>query len=208
MDAATGSGRAGSARVTAWIAGAVIAAVTLLMPVGIDAAKTDIRIDYDKKFSFAGLKRWTWHPDGPGDVRLAFTSNDDPKRVASRVEPVVVPAVERQLKERGLERVADTPDLYVHYYMLGTVGELSQVHGQFLPAVPEWGLPPFLGSSSALTVYRVGTLVIDITTAANREIVWRGSAERKIDFESPDQKRREVLERAVRDLLKGFPPKP
>ena len=70
------------------------------------------------------------------------------------------------------------------------------------------GRAAVLTSSSALTVYRVGTLVIDITTAANRVIVWRGSAERKIDVESPDQKRREVLERAVRDLLKGFPPKP
>ena len=196
------------ARAVVWIAGAVIAAATLFTPLGIEAAKTDIRIDYDKKFSFAGLKRWTWHPDGPGDVRLAFTASDDPKRVASRVEPVVVPAVERQLKERGLERVTDTPDLYVHYYMLGTVGELSQVQGQFIPAVPEWGLPPFLTSSSALTVYRVGTLVIDITTAANRVIVWRGPAERKIDFESPDRNAARCWSGRFAISLKDFRRKP
>jgi uncharacterized protein DUF4136 len=186
---------------------AALAAATVCVPLRLAAAKTDIEITYDKKYSFAGQRRWAWHPDGAGDTRLAMTAQDDAKRVAARVDPVVVPAVERELKGRGLAQVTDTPDFYVHYYFLGTVGELSQVAGQFLPAVPEWGIPPFTASSTALSVYPVGTLIIDITTAANRDIVWRGSAKRKIDMASPDQKRKEVFERAIRDLLKGFPPK-
>jgi uncharacterized protein DUF4136 len=186
---------------------AAVTAATLCGPLHLAAAGTDIEITFDKKYSFAGQRRWAWHPDGPGDTRLAMTAQDDAKRVASRVDPVVVPAIERELKGRGLTQVADTPDFYLHYYFLGTVGELSQVAGQFLPAVPEWGIPPFTASSTALSVYPVGTLIIDVTTAANRAIVWRGSAKRKIDMASPDQKRKEVIERAIRDLLKGFPPK-
>jgi hypothetical protein len=187
---------------------AALAAAVLYAPLHLAAAKTDIEITYDKKHSFAGQRRWAWHPDGPGDTRLAMTAQDDAKRVASRVDPVVIPAVERELKGRGLAQVTETPDLYVHYYFLGTVGELSQVAGQFLPAVPEWGIPPFTAGSTALTVYPMGTLIIDITSAANRAILWRGSAQRKIDMAAPEQKRKEVMERAIRDLLKGFPPKP
>jgi hypothetical protein len=179
----------------------------LCAPLYLHAAKTDIDIEYDKKHSFAGQRRWAWHPEGPGDTRLAISAQDDAKRVAARVDPVVIPAVEREMKGRGLSQVTDTPDLYVHYYFLGTVGQLSQVAGQFLPAVPEWGVPPFTAGSTALTVYPVGTLIIDITSAANRALVWRGTAQRKIDMESPDQKRKDVVERAIRDLLKGFPPK-
>jgi hypothetical protein len=190
------------------IAATAMIAATLYAPLYLDAAKTDIDVEYDKKYSFAGQKRWAWHPDGPGDTRLAISAQDDAKRIAARVDPVVIPAVERELKGRGLTKVTDTPDLYVHYYFLATVGELSQVAGQFLPALPMWGVPPFTASSTALSVYPVGTLIIDITSAANRAIVWRGSAKRKIDMESPDQKRKEVVERAIRDMLKEFPPKP
>jgi hypothetical protein len=183
------------------------AVATLAGALRLDAAKTDITITYDKMYAFASLHRWAWHPDGPGDIRLAMSAQDDPKRVASRADPVIIPAVERELTGRGLARVEDSPDFYVHYYLLGTIGEMSQVHGQFLPAVPNWGLPPFIASSSALTVYQLGTLVVDVTTAADRTIVWRGAAERKMNFERPDSERRKVVEQAVRDLFKNFPPK-
>jgi hypothetical protein len=43
--------------------------------------------------------------------------------------------------------------------------------------------------------------------AASRNVVWRGAAKRKVDLEKPDAQRRKILEQAIRDLLKGFPPK-
>src|SRR6185369_1079169 len=90
---------------------------------GVEAAKTDISVDFDKSFPFAGLRTWAWHPDGAGDVKMAVSSQDDPKRVAARVDPVIIPAVERELGARGFSPIAERPDLYVHYYVLVTVGQ-------------------------------------------------------------------------------------
>jgi len=90
--------------------------------------------------------------------------------------------------------------------VLATVGQMSQYMGQFVAAVPEWGLPPFAPSTTALEIYAVGTLILDVTAPAKNAIVWRGSAQRKIDLERPDKERREILERAIRDLIKQFPP--
>ena len=175
--------------------------------VGPSAAGTDISTDYDKGFSFAGLSTWAWHPDGPGDVRLAVSSESDPKAVAARVDPVIIPAVERELGGRKFSKTtADRADLHVHYYVLVTVNQSSQVAGQFLAPVPEWGLPPFAASTTALSIYPVGTLIIDVTSPKNKAIVWRGSAQRKVDLERPDDQRRKVLEQAIRDLFKKFPP--
>jgi hypothetical protein len=172
------------------------------------AADTDITVDYDKTFSFAGLSTWAWHPDGAGDVRLALTPDDDPKRVAARIEPVILPATERTLAGRKVTRVAaDKAQLWLHYYALLTLKDFAQVHGQFLPALPEWGIPPFAASTSAIGVYPVGTIIMDITVPGGNRIVWRGAARREVNFESSDQKRREVIERAVRDLFKEFPPR-
>jgi Domain of unknown function (DUF4136) len=175
--------------------------------VRVNAAKTDISIDFDKSFSFAGLRTWAWHPEGAGDVKMAVTAQDDPKRVAARVDPVIVPTVEREMAARGFAPIAERPDMYVHYYVLVAVGQSSQYMGQFVGAVPEWGLPPFAPSTTSLSVYPVGTLIIDITSPVKQAIVWRGSAARKIDLERPDEERRKVLEQAIRDLLKRFPPK-
>jgi hypothetical protein len=176
----------------------------------VAAAGTDITIDYDKTFSFAGLSTWAWHPEGAGDVRLALTADDDPKRVAARIEPVILPATERQLASRKFTK-APAPDgahVWLHYYALLTLKDFAQVHGQFLPAVPDWGIPPFAASTSAIGVYPVGTIIMDITVPSRGEIVWRGAARREVNFETSDQKRREVIERAIRDMFKDFPPKP
>jgi hypothetical protein len=171
------------------------------------AAKTDINVEYDKKFSFAGLKTWTWHPEGKGKVLLALTADNDPKKVGDRVDPVIIPALEREMGARGFAIAAANPDLYVHYYVLGTLQNSTQVQGQFLPSVPEWGLPPFLASTTATRTYPVGTLIVDVTAPAQQKLVWRGSAARKIQIDRPDAERRKVLEEAIRELMKKFPPK-
>ena len=173
----------------------------------LSAAKTDVSVEFDKTFSFAGIKTWTWHPEGAGDVRLAVSSRDDAAKVAARVDPVIVPAVERELAQRGLKSAASGADIYVHYYALATVGQSAQVAGQFLPATPQWGIPPFVASTSALSIYPVGTLIIDITSASTNAILWRGVAKKEIEFDRPDADRRKVLEKAIHDLLAKFPPK-
>jgi len=170
-------------------------------------AKTDIKVTYDKQQSFKAFRTWTWHPEGPGDVKLAVSSEDDPKRVAARVDPVIVPSVEREMTARGFARALERSDLYVHYYVLATVNFSAQQAGQFLPPVPEWGIPPFTPHTTALEIYPTGTLIIDVMTAPGREIVWRGAAERRIDLERPDSERRQVLERAVHDLIAKLPRK-
>jgi hypothetical protein len=191
------------------LVGLVMAVAAVAVGPAIEAAKTDLTVDYDMKFTFAGLRTWRWHPDGAGDVKLAVSRDDDPKQVAATVDPIIVPAVERELTAGGLARGDGDTDFFVHYYALVTVGESRQVQGQFLPAVSGWGLPPvLLGNTTSLDVYPVGTLVLDISAAATRQVVWRGVARRRLDVNRSGVERRTVLERAVRDLLKKFPPKP
>jgi len=186
---------------------AIAAALVASAGITAHAAKTDITANFDKTFSFAGLKTWAWHPDGAGEVKMAVSASDDPKRVAGRVDPVILPAIERELRTRGFTRTDGAADLYVHYYVLATVQTSSQYMGQFLAPIPEWGVPPFAPVTTAVEIFPFGTLLVDITSPAKNAIVWRGSAQRKIDLEKPDSERRAVLERAIHDLISRFPPK-
>ena len=175
----------------------------------IEAAKTDVTVDYDMRFMFAGLRTWRWHPDGAGDVKLAMSRDDNPAQVAATVDPIIVPAVERELTTNGLVRGDGDTDFFLHYYALVTVGESRQVQGQFLPAVANWGVPPvLLGNSTSLEIYPVGTLVLDVTAVSTKQVVWRGVARRKLDINRSAAERRTEIEKAVHELLKKFPPKP
>jgi len=99
-----------------WYRAISLAAIALGLTATIgrlDAAKTDITVEYDKAFSFAGLKTWTWHPEGKGKVLLALTAENDPKVVADRVDPVIIRSLEREMGARGFTMAAANPDLYV-----------------------------------------------------------------------------------------------
>ena len=187
--------------------------IGLVMAVAVAAGTgtvtaADLTVDFDMKFMFAGLRTWRWHPDGAGDVKLAVSRDDDPKAVQATVDPIIVPAVERELTANGLVRGDGDTDFFLHYYALVTVGESRQVQGQFLPAVANWGVPPvLLGNSTSLEIYPVGTLVIDVTAVATKQVVWRGVARKKLDVNRSGPQRRTEIEKAVRKLLKKFPPK-
>src|SRR5262245_65708335 len=104
---------------SAAVVGVLAVAIVGSRGLRVAAADTDITIEYDKAFSFVGLNTWAWHPSGAGDVRLALTPDDDPKRVAARIEPVILPATERELASRKVTKVAtDRAQLPVHKYAL------------------------------------------------------------------------------------------
>ena len=73
--------------------------------------------------------------------------------------------------------------------------------------MPVWGLPPFAPSTSAIGVFPVGTIIIDITVPGTQNIIWRGAARREVNFENSDRQAPEVIERAIRDLFKNFRPR-
>lgn len=169
-------------------------------------ARIDVRVEHDKSFNFKPVRTWAWSPDGRGVMKMARTQNDDPEAMRQLAEPIIVDAVGRETKQRGLTEVAaGEADLHLRYYVLLTMGESAQTMGQFLPATLGWGLPPFAPATQSLEMMNQGSIVLDFS--AHGTVVWRGVARAKIKFDA-DQKRRESLIReAVRDLLRRYPPR-
>jgi hypothetical protein len=170
-------------------------------------ADVKVRTQYEKGFDFSKLRTWAWNDKGPGEVKMARTADDDPEVVRQRAEPVIKEAVAAEFPTRGLTAAAtgSTPDFEVTYYVLVTVGTQSQQMGQFLPAVPEWGLPPLSGPTQSYKVIEQGSLVLDISV--NNTVVWRGIGQAELKPGQTQEKRATLLRAAVKDILKKFPPK-
>jgi hypothetical protein len=163
----------------------------------------DVKIDHDKTFDFKAAQTWMWSAQ-PGDVKMARTQQDDPEAMRKIAEPVIMSAVATELTRRGLKQSPGAP-LVVTYYLLLTTTTSAQTVGQFLPAVTQWGVPPYAPATQSLEMMNHGSLVLDMT--ARDVIVWRGVADAKIKRETESVRREDLIREAVRDLLKSFPPR-
>lgn len=81
--------------------------------------------------------------------------------------------VEAGLSARGFEKVADTPDILVHYHASVTqrvdARELDREYG----SCENESCRPY--------VYEAGTLVVDLVDPRTKKVLWRGWAEGAID---------------------------
>ncbi len=182
---------------------ALVATATVVVEGGVK-----IRTAYDKNFDFAAARTYAWHPTGAGTVMLLVMGVGNAEDIRRRVEPTVVQAVEEGMKQRGFTKTSpDRAALHVNYYALVGQGTSAQQMGQFVPAVPEWGLPPLPPSTTSLVGYPSGSLVLDISSSTLQSIVWRAVGEAEIDPLRADAQRQKRLTAAIKDMLKKFPPK-
>jgi hypothetical protein len=186
------------------------AAALLLFGLGatVVMAGPKIQIQSKPNFDFAGLKTWAWNPSAPGDVKVWVTATSKSEPVKRQYEPVLMKAVEDELARLGLTKASGAPpDFLVTYYMLVTVGSSAQQLGQFLPNVTEWGIPPFTAQTTALSVYPMGTLVLDVASPTVDTVVWRAVAQAEIDLDKTEAQRAVRIKSVVHDVLAKLPRK-
>src|SRR5688572_1179195 len=174
----------------------------------LDAAKIKVRAEQDPDFDFATVRTWAWDAD-PGDVIMARTATDDPAPVKARVDPLIRANVETEMAKKKLA-VAPPGEAHVqlHYYVLVTVNTSGHQMGQFLPAVPYWGLPPFAPATTSLNIVTRGSLILDAMLPGNageRRVVWRGVAQSTVEDGDSPAVRDARLRDASTELVKRFP---
>jgi Domain of unknown function (DUF4136) len=185
---------------------AVTAVAAVLLSGALAAAKIKVSVQSAPKYDGAGFKTWAWATDGPGQVIMARSSKDDPAPIQKTFGPTIADAITKELGTRGLTAGdVGTADLHAHYYLLIAVGFNTQQFGQFLPAVPEWGIPPFSGGNQAYEIISTGSVVLDLLSTSAKRIVWRGIAQAEIDLEKTDEQRHARIREAMHDLLLKYP---
>jgi hypothetical protein len=144
--------------------------------------------DYDRTADFSKYKTF-----GFKGVRRI-----ENRILAKRIER----ALEAQLTSKGL-REAETPDVWVlPRVQLGHDTEIYTYNSGW-----GWRWRGGFGTSVS-TVQRipVGTLVVDLIDAKNKELVWRGVATDKLNPEATPAEREKALDEAVSKLFRSFPP--
>jgi Domain of unknown function (DUF4136) len=125
-------------------------------------------------------------------------------------EQQIMQAIDAELATKGLTKTDDDKaDLYVAYQV--AVDQEKRLDSYSTGGVG-WGWYgyryPGMGGSTHTTTstISIGTLSLDVYEAGAKQLVWRGRASKTLDPKAKPEKRQKNLAKAVKKLLKNFPP--
>lgn len=113
-------------------------------------------------------------------------------------------------KAKGWSQVAEDASPDVHILVHGATKEKQQLDtfytGGYGGYYRGWGWGGVGSSTTTVSEYTEGTLVVDIFDASTKALIWRGVAQDEL--KAKQAKREKQASKAITKLLKDFPPKP
>ena len=157
-----------------------------ILTVATFASAQDVKTDYDHHANFSQYHTYYWEK----------VQTTDPLW-QSRIQD----AVDQALQAKGWRRVEGGADI--------AVTAVGSAHNQreyetFYNGMGGWRWRGFGETTTTVNTYPVGTLVLDLYDAHDKQLVWRGVAQQSLS-DKPD-KNEKKLEKAVDKMLDHFPP--
>ena len=165
--------------------------VSSLMATLIGCTPMTVQHDYDPDVDFSSYRTFGWMPKSEDDdgARSMLSGPFLEKRIAKSV-------VENMAK-KGYEKASSDPDLLIAYQV--NFKKKADVNGGYGPGY--WGRHPV-----AVRHYKEGTLILDFVDPKTRDLVWRGWSVSAVYSEASPAEEQDNINRAVREILKRFPP--
>jgi hypothetical protein len=156
----------------------------VLLALGASRGVTqDVRYDFDKDKDFSKYKTYKW---------LGVKGAD-------KTDDLTLSAMDAELATKGLTKTdSDEADLYLDYPTVIGSEKQPTSYNTGWSYWPDWGS----------WLVSVGQLDLNMYDSHTKQLVWRGTASKTLDPKAKPEKKQENIKKAVRKLLKDFPPKP
>ncbi len=169
------------------------------------ATQPNVETDHQADYDFSALKTFN----------VAETKQDSKENIL--ISPFTLShihsALESELAKRYQSAAAGaTPDFIVSYHVV--VEEKIDPRsyddlygfGFYGRGYYRYPSPFFHGPGAGLRVYNQGSLIVDIVDAKTEKPIWRGVSEKRLSRGMAPQQQRDVLSRAVTEVMAYFPP--
>ncbi len=168
----------------------------LMMVTCVTMQAQKIKVEYDKSFDFSKYKTF------------GMDANKESAKPMLRL--AILGAIQDDLTKRGLQQVADNPDIFVQVYGATdhdfTTHYHDPLYGGTIPSINSgitlWHNIP--GTNTTVVIPK-GTLVVDLIDARQKQLVWRGIAKQNLS-----DRRDELLDQvntAVEKMFQQYPVK-
>jgi len=181
----------------------IIAALAALLVQGCSTG-AQVRVDYDQKADFQVLRSYAWAP-------MTVQEQQEKSRNSLTHERIQA-AIDAHLAARGYAKVGETQADFLVTHTV-TVESRTQVNETSMSVgYGRYGARGGVGVGYGIPVdttiyqYKVGTLIIDVIDARQKRLVWRGSGEQTLGEDLTPEKRTEIINATVNEVLSRFPP--
>jgi hypothetical protein len=159
------------------------------MAIAPAAFAQNVKTDYNKGTDFAQYKTFMW-------IKEPQTTNP-------LMRQRVIDDVNAALTGKGLKLVTSGADLCIAAHAATRERHTLNTFYDGFGGGWRWG-GRFGSATTTVDTYTVGTLVVDIFDAKNKEAIWRGSASDSVS--GNPEKNATNLNKAVEKMFKNFPP--
>ena len=170
------------------------------MSIAIGCSSMTVNHDWDRQADFSTYKTYAWH-DSDTNVKDSDPLGHDR----------FIRAIDAQLVAQGLQKVSSNPDVYVTYH--SEENEQMSLDTTYMGG--GWGYGPGWGwggmgmggmgtSTTTVRTYSVATVVLDMSDAKQKRLVWRGTVSDTMS-DNP-QKNAKKIATAAEKLFKDYPP--
>lgn len=176
--------------------------------------------DYNTSANFGAYNTYSWHaPNAFNEASNAYIAND-------LVDQRIRSNIDKEMLAKGLTRVAaDEADILLNYSITTEEKVDIRTYNTYNGMSSGWGYGPRVHGSpyryyglgyanfapdveTKVSQYRLGTLVIDVVSSADGQLIWRGTAEGKLKKNAlTASERNQKIAEIVTRVLGGFPPK-
>jgi hypothetical protein len=154
--------------------------------------------DYDTKENFTRFKTYDYltHPENTQMSELVL------KRVKQ--------AIDREMEPKGLKQSTENPDLLIAIHTnVRTKVQVGTWGYSYSPYVVYWSSYGYYGTyGMEYREFSKGTLVVDIVESKAKEMIWRGVAEGSIPDIPRSDRIEQLVNKAVKEMMKNYPPPP
>jgi hypothetical protein len=170
-----------------------------LLALALTACAPSIQVtqDYDPGAKLGALRTWAWQP---GIVQ----PSGDPRLDSGLLNARVKSALEAGLAAKGFSaaKSAEVADFTVAYHL--AVDERLDARTIYS------GYSPYSGwggtARTYVDQYEVGILLVDFIDPRTDTVIWRGTAQTRVNERRDPEERQALVRAAVDKLLSQFPP--
>ena len=170
-----------------------IAGIAILMLCVTSLFAATVTVDFDKKADFSKYKSYSWAKKPSIGNPLA--------------EERIIEILDKELQARGMQKVDEGQgDLLLA--VSAAVDKQTRLDtfydGYAGYGYGGWAAP--MGSTTVATTYRVGTLLVDLFDASNKQLVWRGQASDALSTKPETNQKK--MTKIAKKLFAKYPPAP
>jgi hypothetical protein len=161
--------------------------VIALLAIATTSVAQDVKTDYDHHANFSQYHTYYWEKVKTSDPLWQ-----------SRIQD----AVDHDLQAKGWQRVDNGGDVAVT--AVGSTHNQQEYQTFYDGMGRGWRWGGFGETTTHVENYAVGSLVLDLYDAHNKQLIWRGVAQDTLS--DKPEKNEKKLEKSVNKMLEHFPP--